>query len=181
MKLNINHEISFNFFLGLKILFFSSILSSCGYAFGGGAYSISKKVKTVQIDDFLNNSTQISPELMIFIQRKLRDFFQNRANLLFVKENGDIQIKGSVREYKLEFINPDPSKNMAQNSRILLKASIKYENKEEPEKNFDKEFQNDSNTAILGPGETLSDGKKHEKNIADNIALKIYEAIAHDW
>ncbi len=122
-----------------KILILLFVLStqSCGiYSFTGGSAG---DAKTIQIDYFPNNAPLVEPSLSTVVKTKLEDRFLQQTNLDLVKDAGDLVFSGEITKYRISPAAATSSQIAAKN-RLTIGIKVRFENKLDPDKNFDKTF-----------------------------------------
>ena len=80
----------------LYIILLSGLLHSC-YTFMGT--SLDKNVKTIQINEFMDNSPLKNPTLAQRFSIDIQNRFLQRTTLKGTKNNPDILIEGEIVEY----------------------------------------------------------------------------------
>ncbi|NOT73277.1 MAG: LptE family protein [Cyclobacteriaceae bacterium] len=174
MNLKIRTSISF-----VLLLF---IVQGCGVYSLSGA---STKAKTIEIDQFFNNTDLGPANLGPTFTNRLRDYYQQNSQLKIVSENGELHVEGIIAEYRFSNVAPvstgNPNEpNYAALSRLTIVVKVTYEDTTEPTNNFKdqsfsfyRDFDNSANfTAIQ---EDL------EKRVIDQILILIFNATVANW
>jgi len=113
-------------------------LAGCGvYSFTGA--SIPPEAKTISIAYFVNNAQFVEPTLSQSLTDALRDRFLSQTNLNFVKENGDLQLEGSITDYSTRPVAIQGNQTAAMN-RLSITVKVKFTNTIDPKRDFDASF-----------------------------------------
>ena len=163
--------------LAFLTLLFSFSIIGCGiYSFTGGDTG---KAKTLQIDYFPNNAPLIEPGLSQNFTQELQDLFLRQTNLSLVKANGDLMFEGEVTNYTVTPMTATANQTAAQ-SRLTLVVNVRYYNKFDEDKNFEKKFTHffdfDANEQLTGG---LLEGGLEE--IFERITQDIFNASVANW
>src|SRR5688572_18184515 len=89
----------FQLFVGFGILLFAT---GCRVKYSFTGASISPDIKTISIQYFTNNAPIAKSTLSQTFTESLKNVFSTRTDLLFVKDNGDIQFEGSITDYRTQ-------------------------------------------------------------------------------
>jgi hypothetical protein len=95
--------------------------------------------KTIQIDFFNNQATLIEPTLSQKFTEKLQDLFVRQTKLTLTNFNADLYFSGEITEYKVTPLSGLSNQTAAQN-RLTIIVNVRFENKLNDSKNFDKKF-----------------------------------------
>ena len=153
------------FYLSFFLVFTST---SCGiYSFTGGDTG---KAATLQIDYFPNNAALIEPGLSQNFTQELQDLFLRQTNLSLVKANGDLTFEGEISSYRITPMTATADQTAAQ-SRLTIVINVRYFNKYEEPKNFEKKF---THFYDFGGSEMLTGG------LLDTALEEIFERITQD-
>lgn len=122
-------------FNGLLILTISILtLGGCGiYSFSGA--SIPAEAKTINIGYFENKAALIEPTLSQILTDKLKNRFSSQTQLNITPSEGDLQIKGTITEYKTEPLAIQPDQTAALN-RLTITLEVNFVNVYDPSKDF---------------------------------------------
>lgn len=117
---------------------FILICSGCGvYSFTGA--SIPPGAQTVSIQYFPNNSSMVEPTLSQVFTNALRDKFVSQTTLNLIPNNGDLQLSGEIRDYKITPVAITGNQTAALN-RLTITVKVKYINTLEESKDFESQF-----------------------------------------
>lgn len=127
------------------------MFTQCGvYSFSG--VSISKEVKTVQINGFSNSARLFNPNLAFLVKNSLENKFLSQTSLNLVPNDGDLLYEGEITKYAISIASA--SQQSATQNRLTISIRVKFFNKFEPEQNFTKDFSHwsnfDSNLSLEG-------------------------------
>src|SRR5689334_17947733 len=87
----------------LVVLLLLFPLSGCGiYSFSG----IATSATNIQVDPFFNNTDLGPANIGQEFTNKLKDYFQRNTSLKVAPENGELQIEGTISEYRLTQVAP---------------------------------------------------------------------------
>ena len=131
MKKSLKHTI---FTLSIVLLVYACKVS---YSFTG--ITISKDVKTFQVDYFPNNAPLIEPGLNEDFRNKLIDRLNGQTSLTQVKSGGDIMFQGEIVEYKIEPAALSAGQTAAKN-RLTIAIKIEYTNNKNSDDNLSKRY-----------------------------------------
>jgi hypothetical protein len=119
------------------ITFISVLLVGCGaYSFTGGSTG---DAKTLQIDFFPNQAPLIEPSLSQLFTNELQDLFTRQTNLTLIKSNGDLYFSGEITGYRVTPMSATSDQTAAQN-RLTITVNVRYVNKTDEKKDFEKQF-----------------------------------------
>lgn len=156
--------------------------TSCGsfsgtYSLSGS--SISPDWKTIYIPQFPNNAPLQNPALSQELTLTLQDIFRNRTKLdLTNNENADLTLEGEIIGYDVVPMSIQSNEVAAEN-RLTITIKVRYINKKDELKSFDRTFTAYENF----PGtQTLADVEASIiPNILEIIRDQVFAAVAMDW
>ncbi|MBD3905960.1 LPS assembly lipoprotein LptE [Chryseobacterium sp. Ch-15] len=158
-------------------------LNSC-YSFSGSSLT---DEKTVQINEFPNNSALVNPTLAQQFSTDIQNRFLQRTTLKGTKQNPDILIEGEITDYS---ITPTTISSTTQQTsaggtiqesqnKLTITVKVRYENKLHPELNFEKNF---SDEAVFNSSLSQDQIETSQVKIAtDRIINKIFNDIVANW
>lgn len=165
----------------LLILFFSLLSQACGvYSFTGTTIT----AETISISTFFNDAGYGPANLEITFTDKLRDYFQQNTSLTQVSDGGELQMEGSIADYRLSPVAPsaassDQSRDVANLTRLTITVKVDYVNLENEDFSFNRSFSQyadfDSDKGIEAVESQLID------EIFDQIILDIFNASVANW
>ncbi len=157
-------------------------LNSCGiYSLSGAATT----AKTIQVDQFYNNTDLGPANLGQDFTNKLKDYYQQNSSLKVVPGDGELQIEGTIVQYSVSPISPVAGTSAVQPSqaaltRLTIGIKANYVDTKEPKNSFkDKtfsfyaDFDNEKN--LIDVQEDL------QKKIFNQIFLDIFNATIANW
>ena len=168
------------------ILISAFSLISCSYSFTGS--SLHKDIKTIQINEFVDNSPLKNPMLAQQFSTDVQNRFLQRTTLKGTKESPDILIEGEIVDY-----NPSTPATVSSNTmmtsyggmiqtsqnKMTITVKVHYENKFEPEKNFDRTYTDE---AVFSSDMDINAIEASQiKIVTERIINKIFNDIIADW
>ena len=144
------------------------------YSFSG--VSLSKDLKTVQVDYFPNDALLVNPTLSSYFTTKLQDILTSRTSLQLVKTDGDLVFEGEITTYDQTSVAPSydqsSGKTVAGKIRLTIGVKVRFYNTQDETQNFDRTFSyySDAN----GEG-TLSGSE--EQRLVEEIVTQLLEDI----
>ena len=155
---------------------FLSILSCGVYSFTGGDTG---SAKTIQINYFPNNAPLVEPGLSQALTQALQDLFLRQTNLSLVKSNGDLFFEGEITNYRVTPMTATADQAAAQ-SRLTVVVNVRFYNKTDESKDFEKSFTHFSDFDALDQlsGAVLDNALEE---IFDRITQDIFNASVANW
>jgi hypothetical protein len=177
-----NWKSSLHVIKSLCLLTLIATFGNCGiYSFTGSATA----AKTIQVDDFFNNTDLAPANIGQNFTNRLRDYYQQNSQLSIVAENGELQIEGIIADYRISPVAPVASGN-AQNlstaaqTRLTITVKVNYVDTLVPTNSFKDrtfsfydDFRNDE--------ELTSVQERLERKIFDQILIDIFNATVANW
>lgn len=177
MKNNISAAIAF-----CMVLAIPSTQSCISYSFTGAATT----AKTIQVDDFFNNTDLGPANLGQTFTNRLKQYFQQNSSLRVVVENGELQIEGTITQYLLTPIAPvtGPSSNQsgdpASLTRLTIAVRANYVDTIEPKNNFkDRVFTFYADFPSAQDFNSVQESL--ERKILEQIYIDIFNATLANW
>lgn len=162
----------------------SFLMTSC-YTFTGS--SLNPNIKTIQINEFIDNSAYKNPTLAQQFSTDVQNRFLQRTTLKGTKENPDILVEGEITDY-----NPSSPATVSSNSvstssgtiqtsqnKLTMTVKVHYENKYEPEKNFDRTYTDE--VTYSSDLDINSIESSQVSIVTERIINKIFNDIIADW
>ncbi len=177
-----NWKSSLRVIKSLCLLALMATFGNCGiYSFTGSATA----AKTIQVDDFFNNTDLGPANIGQNFTNRLKDYYQQNSQLSIVAENGELQIEGIVSDYRISPVAPVASGN-AQNlstaaqTRLTITVKVNYVDTLVPTNSFkDRTF---SFYDDFGNDEELTSVQERlERKIFDQILIDIFNATVANW
>ncbi len=112
---------------------------SCKVSYSFTGITVSKEVKTFQVDYFPNNAPLIEPGLNEDFRNKLIDRIDRQTSLTQVKSGGDIVFQGEIVDYKIEPAALSAGQTAAQN-RLTIVIKVEYTNNLNQDDNISKRY-----------------------------------------
>ena len=120
-------------------LLFVLLAHACKVSYSFTGISVSKDVKTFQVDYFPNNAALIEPGLNEDFRNKLIDRIDRQTGLTQVKSDGDIIFQGEIVDYKIEPAALSAGQTAAKN-RLTIAIKIEYTNNKYTDDNISKRY-----------------------------------------
>jgi hypothetical protein len=160
------------------LLLFSLSFTSCKvYNFTGS--SLSPDLKTIAIDNIVNEVGQGPPRLAQNFTERLKDYFQSNTNLRVVKSNADLHIEGAIVGYILSPLAPGANETGTRN-RLTMSVKIKYENYKDSTQNVNSTFSQYGND--FDASKSFSSVENDEiEVIFDKLLLDIFQKTTANW
>jgi len=172
-----------NRILALTLFIALPFIQGCiSYSFTGA----STTAKTIQVEDFFNNTDLGPANLGQTFTNRLKEYLQQNSSLRVVKENGELQIEGTLTQYAVTPVAPvsgaasnrlgDP----AALTRLTIAVKVNYVDTIVPKNNFkDKTF---SFYRDFPSTQDLSSVQESlERIILDQIYVDIFNATLANW
>lgn len=171
-----------NRIIAIVVLIALPLIQGCiSYSFTG----TSTAAKSIQVEDFFNNTDLGPANLGQTFTNRLKEYVQQNSSLRVVKENGELQIEGTLTQYAVTPVAPvaggannriDP----ASLTRLTIAVKVNYVDTLVPKNNFkDKTFsfyQDFPSTQDLN-----SVQENLERKIFDQIYIDIFNATLANW
>ncbi|HNP17696.1 MAG TPA: LptE family protein [Fulvivirga sp.] len=159
-----------------------AIIGGCGvYSFTGVAIT----AETISIQNFYNEAEGGPPDLAQTFTNKIRDYYQQNTNLALVRDDGELQIEGSVVGYRISPVAATSSGNnqladLSALTRLTITINVTYINTQDDAFNFENKKYSwyedyDSNQSLTAVEGDLID------QIYDKIILDIFNASVANW
>jgi hypothetical protein len=123
-------------FIGLAVMLTFSYCK-VNYSFTGA--SIPPEVKTIFIDYFVNNASLVEPTLSQKLTDAFRDKFSTETSLVMVTTSGDLNLEGSIRDYRTQPVAIQADDQAAMN-RLTITIEVTYENTVDEKMSFKSTF-----------------------------------------
>ncbi|MBS1682829.1 MAG: LptE family protein [Bacteroidetes bacterium] len=171
----------------ISIVLLLLLLSESGcikYSLSGA----STNAKSIQVDQFYNNTELSSANLGQTLTNRVKDYYQQNSSLRVVPTAGELQIEGTIVTYGTAPISPQASTgsgvnatpNYGNQTRLTIAVKVNYTDNLEPKNSFkDKTFSFyadfDNSQDFFSVQEGL------EKKIFDQILIDIFNATIANW
>ena len=171
-------------FIGIAVgvlLAIPCCITGCGvYSMTGAATT----AKTIQIEQFYNNTDLAPPNIAQLFTNSLKDYYQRNSSLRVIEKGGELQVEGVISEYRINPIAPQAGNPDANNSaaltRLTIGVKVSYVDGLEPKNSFKdksfsfyKDFDNNENFTTIQ--EDL------QKKIFEQILIDIFNATIGNW
>lgn len=172
----------FLFLFSLSSLIVCLTFSSCGvYSFTGSATT----AKNISITEFYNNADLGPANMGPTFTNSLKTYFIQNSSLDVVQEDGELQMEGEIRDYRLTPIAPVSTGdanaiNNASSTRLTITVQVTYVNTLDDTMSFKdktfsfyKDFSNDQDFADIQ--EQLTN------QVFERIINDIFNASVANW
>ncbi|PQB03592.1 LPS assembly lipoprotein LptE [Aureitalea marina] len=145
-------------------------LGGCkNYSFTGADIDYSR-IKTFQVNNFINNAPIVEPGIARDFTIQLQDLILNQTSLDLVTTNGDLIYEGELTEYYVSPITATAQSTAAQN-RLTVGVNVRFFNTTDAEKDFERRFSfyfdYEGNAQLTG-------------SVLDDALNEIFERITQD-
>jgi ABC-type amino acid transport substrate-binding protein len=161
--------------------------SGCGiYSMTGAATA----AKTITVDAFFNNTDLAPANIAQDFTNRVKDYYQQNSSLRVTQENGELQLEGTISDYRLSPIAPQgalpgatasTATNIAALTRLTIAVKVTYVDSTEPKNSFkDKTFSfySDFDNSLVFSTSLQED---LQKKIFDQILIDIFNATVANW
>ena len=169
----------------IKYIVLISTIYSCGvYSFTGA--SISPEVKTISFQNFFNNSPLGPSNMSVLFNEKIKDYFERNTSLTIVKENGDLEIEGTIEDFSLSPVAPTAeggrnSQYFTGLTRLTVRVNATYLNKLDEQFNYENKSFSFFKDFNQNTEELSSNEQEFLDEIFDQIILDIFNASVANW
>jgi len=145
----------------------------------------STNAKTIQVEDFFNNTDLGPANLGQTFTNRLKDYYQQNSSLSVVRESGELVLEGMVTTYQITQLAPVSSGNsqtgdLAALTRLTIAVRVNYTDTLEPKNSFkDRSFSfyaDFPNTQDL-----TSVQESLERKIMEQIFIDLFNATIANW
>ena len=155
-------------YLLIAIFGLSIVACKVSYSFNGA--DICDQCKTVSVQFFENNATNVNPELSQKLTEAIKDKFNNETSVSLVSNNGDLDFSGYISDYRVQSVSLQGNETAAMN-RLNISIHAIYQNIHEEDKNFEADF---SRYADFESSKNLS---QVESELIDQIIEQLVQDI----
>lgn len=144
------------------------LVQACGiYSFTGADTG---DAETFEVRQFQNNAELIEPGIDRTFTLRLQDLIQNQTSLGLTNSGGDLVYEGEIVQYYIAPMTATSDSRAAQN-RLTIGVNVRFVNKLDPEKDFEKQFS----FYYDYPGDQQPTG-----SVLDTALEEIFEHITQD-
>jgi hypothetical protein len=146
---------------------------------------VSTDAQSIQVDPFFNNTDLGPANLGPNFTNRLKDYYQRNSSLRVVPENGELQIEGTITDYRLAPIAPTSSgtpnqPDQAAFTRLTIVVKANYVDNKTPTNSFkDKSFSFYAD--FPNSSDLIAVQDQLERTIFDQILLDIFNATVATW
>ena len=115
-------------------------LTSCSISYGFKQTSIDyTKVSTISIIDFPNLARYVYVPLAQQFTEAMKDKYTRQTKLKMVRDGGDLNLEGEITGYEFTPLG-GTAELYASQTRLTITVRVRFTNKAEPDKDFEKTF-----------------------------------------
>lgn len=168
-----------NKFLKIIIAFCATLaLNACTFKYSFTGASIAPEAQTVSVANFENVASMVTPMLASLMTEELQDMFTRQTRLNMVREDGDLSFEGEITNYVSAPIAVTGDEYASMN-RLTITIKVIFENKIEPQYNFNKSFSAyedyDASKLMQDVEPTLL------PQIVEKLAEDVFNAAVSNW
>jgi len=160
------------------------LCSNCGfYSFTG--VTLDPNIQDISIQNFFNDTGNGPANLGQNFTETLRDYYQQNTSLALVNFDGDLQLEGSISNYRVQPVaaaaSPDPNLvDAAGLQRLNITVRVNFVNTVKEEESFKRNF---SFYADYDPeSETLTAAETRlVDEIIEQLVFDIFNATVANW
>ena len=161
------------------ILVFSFLAAGCGYHFSPGGEHIDKRLKTVFVDNFSNNTSEANIEN--YFRNSFIDQFRkgSRFKLVKIKNLADTVLKGSINSLVTPHLAYSTT-DLAKENRVIVTMEVVFEERESKTIIWSNKNLSEKEDYIVNennPNTTETNRKTALKKLAEDTAEKTYRYI----
>lgn len=155
------------------------LLTGCGvYSFTGKS-TLSADVKTFSIQDITLSAPSSYATISQELTEKLKEYYQRNTKLKQLAQGGDIQIEGSIVDYRTDGVASSASGDKAAMNRLTVVVEVVFSNKFNEADNFEKDF---AFYLDYPQNQTLSEAEPSlVPKILDQLVLNIFGDTVAKW
>ena len=126
--------------------------------------------------------------MSVLFTEKLKDYFQRNTSLLLVKEDGDLEIEGTIEDFSLSPVAPTAeggrdSQYFSGLTRLTLRINASYLNNQDDQFNYENKIDIDIDlieNIVFEDGSSISieEIKKHNKLWGIGVFTLFFGSIA---
>lgn len=168
-----------SFSRGMMVLLWTISFASCSisYKFTGASIDYTT-TKSFSVALFNNQAPLVYPPLSQSFTEALKDLFRRQTRLEELSQGGDFALEGAIVGYDLAPVAVQEN-SFASITRFTMTVSVRFENKANPKKNFDKTF---SAYTDFDSSSLFSDVQDElVRQLTEDITKQIFNATAEDW
>jgi hypothetical protein len=116
-----------------------ALIQACSMKYSFTGASIPPDVKSISIKYFPNNASLVVPSLSQKLTDGLRDKFTSETNLIMVNDGGDLNLEGSITDYRTSPVAIQGNDQAALN-RLTITIDVNYTNTVDDNLSFESKF-----------------------------------------
>lgn len=153
------------------------ILQQCCGIYNFTGASVNPDIKTISIDNFINETGLGPPRMAQNFTEKLRDYFQSNSPLRVVKSGGDLYMEGAIVGYTISPIAP--SQELSSKNRLTIRFKAKFESSKDTTKKFNQEFSFYDDYEQRQSLSTVED--QLIETITNQVVFDVFNKALSDW
>ena len=157
---------------------FVIIQNSCTITYSTSGASISPDVRTVSIQYFKNQTTNVNPTLSQDFTEKFKQKFIDETDLRVVNDKGHLNFEGEITGYSTEPMSIGDNQQAMQN-KLTVTIKIRYNNEKDDKYNYDKSFSDSDN--YLSSKNLDEASEEILPDIIDRIIDKAFNEAVANW
>ena len=141
----------------MGLVFVGWLMASCSISYKFNRSSIDyTKVSSISIHDFPNLAQLVYAPLAQQFTESLRDKYTRQTKLRFVSSGGDLHLEGEITGYSLMPLAVSENAYASQ-TRLTITVNVRFTNKAEPDKDFERAFSAQSEFSSTSTFEQVQD------------------------
>lgn len=123
----------------LNIIFLAVALSTCSACYTLSGIAIDPNTKTFYVSRFENTSSSVVTTLSTDFTEALKNKIRAESRLNFKDTEPDIEFSGSITEYRVKALAPEPGETTSFN-RLTMAVSVEFKNNKDEKNTWKKSF-----------------------------------------
>jgi len=160
----------------LAWLWLAMLLVGCKVSLSG--ISIPEAARTVSVENFENQAAQTNPAFPQQLTEEVRQRFLSQTRLQVINSNGDLGFSGTITQYQTQSLALTGNETSAL-TRLNISIKVKFDNRLNPEKNFEKTFSRFADFQANQPLSAVESALLQE--ISEQLVQDIFNEAFLDW
>jgi len=160
----------------LALIWLGLAFMGCKISLSG--ISIPESARSVSVENFENQAAQTNPAFPQQITEELRQRFLSQTRLQVINSNGDLGFSGVVTQYHTQSLALTGKETSAL-TRLNISIKVKFDNRLNPEKNFEKTFSRFADFQANQPLSAVESALLQE--ISEQLVQDIFNEAFLDW
>lgn len=163
--------------LSILLVLSLGLLPGCWwYSFSGA--SVPEGATTINIQTFSNEANLVNPTLAQDFTEALRQRFISQTTLSLTDQEGDLQLTGSIVDYRVTPVNITAGEQAATN-RLTVVVRVRYTNTLDPNDTWEQNFSQFTDFAQT-VNFTAEEASLVEE-VSELLTQDIFQAALADW